>query len=172
MMTKAKDEVRAERRRTRAGQLPTLWVACLWPKNGLNLGTLVRTCDAVGAGLVVTHGESATKALRQGDTIGLHNVWLSYVRDPLTYLAGFRGHRAAIELATDSRPIAGLALVDEPTVLVLGHENYGIPDEAWQHIDAAYEIPMVGVGNSLNVAVAGSLALYAASGLLTTEVSA
>jgi tRNA G18 (ribose-2'-O)-methylase SpoU len=41
--------------------------------------------------------------------------------------------------------------------VVLGHESDGIPVEATALLDRAMEIPMVGTGLSLNVAVAGFL---------------
>jgi tRNA G18 (ribose-2'-O)-methylase SpoU len=50
--------------------------------------------------------------------------------------------------------------------LLLGHEQTGIPPEAIDLLDLAVEIPMVGGGASLNVAVAGSLVLYRLAGLL------
>ncbi len=49
--------------------------------------------------------------------------------------------------------------------MLLGHEITGVPEE---HVDAAdlcVEIPMVGIGASLNVAVAASLVLYRLAGL-------
>jgi tRNA (guanosine-2'-O-)-methyltransferase len=49
---------------------------------------------------------------------------------------------------------------------VLGHEQTGIPAEALDLLDAAVEIPMIGTGASLNVAVAGSLVLYRLAGFL------
>jgi len=49
---------------------------------------------------------------------------------------------------------------------VLGHEQTGIPSEAVELLDVAVEIPMVGSGASLNVAVAGSLVLYRLAGLI------
>jgi tRNA G18 (ribose-2'-O)-methylase SpoU len=52
------------------------------------------------------------------------------------------------------------------TVAVLGHEQSGIPADALDLIDLFVEIPMVGIGASLNVAVAGSLVLYRLAGLL------
>jgi hypothetical protein len=52
------------------------------------------------------------------------------------------------------------------TIAVLGHEQTGIPPEAVELLDVAVEIPMVGSGASLNVAVAGSLVLYRLAGLI------
>ncbi len=47
-----------------------------------------------------------------------------------------------------------------------GPRGLRLPDEAWPHLDAVVEIPMVGSGCSRNVAVAGSLVLNRLSGLL------
>ena len=61
---------------------------------------------------------------------------------------------------------AGLAPARRRTVLVLGHGQHGIPAEALALLDVAVEIPMIGHGASLNVAVAGSLVLYRLAGLI------
>ncbi len=50
-------------------------------------------------------------------------------------------------------------------MVLLGHETQGVPDEHVMTADACVEIPMVGSGASLNVAVAGSLVLYRFAGL-------
>ena len=62
--------------------------------------------------------------------------------------------------------LADLDPVTERTVILLGNETDGIPEEAWPYIDQVIEIPMVGCGHSLNVAVAGSLAVYKLAGLV------
>jgi len=59
-----------------------------------------------------------------------------------------------------------VAVLNTPLIMVLGHEATGIPPEALDLLDGAVEIPMVGTGMSLNVAVAGSLVLYKLAGLL------
>ena len=66
----------------------------------------------------------------------------------------------AVELADDAIPLPLLEPARQRTVVLLGHEHRGVPDEAWELIDDVVEIPMVGRGSSLNVAVAGSLVLY------------
>jgi tRNA (guanosine-2'-O-)-methyltransferase len=45
------------------------------------------------------------------------------------------------------------------------HRKSGIPDELVASADSCVEIPMVGQGASLNVAVAGSLVLYRLAGM-------
>jgi tRNA (guanosine-2'-O-)-methyltransferase len=51
------------------------------------------------------------------------------------------------------------------SIILLGHEYFGLPQEVWPFLDQVVEIPMMGVGSSLNVAVAGSLVLYKVAGL-------
>src|SRR6185312_8276463 len=62
--------------------------------------------------------------------------------------------------------VADLPAARRRTIAVLGHEQTGIPPEAVELLDVAVEIPMVGSGASLNVAVAGSLVLYRLAGLI------
>jgi tRNA (guanosine-2'-O-)-methyltransferase len=71
----------------------------------------------------------------------------------------------AVELAEDAIPLTRLTPASRRTVVLLGHEHEGVPDEVWNSIDQVIEIPMVGRGASLNVAVAGSLVLYRLAGL-------
>jgi tRNA (guanosine-2'-O-)-methyltransferase len=71
-----------------------------------------------------------------------------------------------VELADESIRLGDLPAARKRTVAVLGHEATGIPPEALDLLDAVVEIPMVGTGLSLNVAVAGSLVLYKLAGLI------
>jgi len=71
-----------------------------------------------------------------------------------------------VELADEAVRLADLPAARRRTVMVLGHESTGIPPDALDLLDVAVEIPMVGTGQSLNVAVAGSLVLYKLAGLL------
>ena len=71
-----------------------------------------------------------------------------------------------VELAEEAVRLADLPVARRRTVAVLGHEQTGIPPEAVGLLDVAVEIPMVGSGASLNVAVAGSLVLYRLAGLI------
>jgi tRNA (guanosine-2'-O-)-methyltransferase len=50
--------------------------------------------------------------------------------------------------------------------MMSSREHDGIPEEAMELIDVAVEIPMIGTGASLNVAVGGSLVLYRLAGFL------
>jgi tRNA (guanosine-2'-O-)-methyltransferase len=139
----------------------------LWVAYDVNLGTLLRTCDAVGACLAAPRTPHYKAALRCGDTLSrrpcIHWVgsklgWLDAQRSAGTRIIG-------VELADGATRLADVAVVRQRTVVLLGHEHFGLPDEAWDFLDEVVEIPMIGVGSSLNVAVAGSLVVYKLAGL-------
>ena len=133
-----------------------------------NLGTLLRTCDAVGACLAVPPFRWVDEALARGNTLR-QPACVHRVASPLGWLAQERGSGTAIlgvELADEAVRLADLPAAWRRTVMVLGHEATGIPAEALDLLDGAVEIPMVGAGSSLNVAVAGSLVLYKLAGLV------
>jgi len=92
--------------------------------------------------------------------------WLD--RSKLAWIERERGQGTrvvAVELAEDATPLPLLAPARGRTIVLLGHEHHGVPDEAWPLIDEVVEIPMIGRGASLNVAVAGSLVVYRLAGL-------
>ncbi|MEU5863202.1 MULTISPECIES: TrmH family RNA methyltransferase [unclassified Nonomuraea] len=156
-------ELRAQRRRRPPRCLGHLTVAPLWPMHGVNLGTLLRTCDAAGACMAVPRLPWVPEALARGNTLraGACVHWVK----PLPWLASRRERVLGVELAENAIRLADLPMAREPTVVVLGHEATGIPGEALDLLDAVVEIPMIGTGASLNVAVAGSLVLYKLAGL-------
>jgi tRNA (guanosine-2'-O-)-methyltransferase len=137
--------------------------------HGANLGTLLRTCDAVGACMAVPRLPWVPQALARGNTLRRPACVHWTGRDPCEWLKDRReaGYRViGIELADEAIRLADLPAARERTIAVLGHEQTGIPAEALDLLDAAVEIPMIGTGASLNVAVAGSLVLYRLAGFL------
>lgn len=160
-------ELRRDRRRRPHRCWDHLLAAPLWPKYGVNLGTLLRTCDAVGACLVVPRQPWIDDALAKGNTLR-HPSCVHRIRRPVDWLAAQRDKGTAIvgvELADDAVRLGDLPAARRRTVMVLGNESDGIPHEALPLLDMVVEIPMVGTGLSLNVAVAGSLVLYRLAGL-------
>ncbi|NUR91190.1 MAG: TrmH family RNA methyltransferase [Nonomuraea sp.] len=160
---KTRQDLRAVRRRRRPRCLGHLVVAPLWPKHGVNLGTLLRTCDAVGACLAVPRFPWVPEALDKGNTLRA-GACVHWVNAPLAWLESREERVLGVELAEEAVRLADLPMARQPTVVVLGHESTGIPPEALDLLDAVVEIPMIGTGASLNVAVAGSLVLYKLAG--------
>jgi len=144
-------------------------VAPLWVAYDANLGTLLRSCDAVGACLAVPDTPHYRGALARGDTLQ-RRPCIHWVRpDKESWLERQRseGWRLlAVELAEGAVPLPRLESARERTVVLLGHEHHGVPEAVVETADLCVEIPMVGQGASLNVAVAGSLVLYRLAGLV------
>lgn len=109
------------------------------------------------------------EALAKGNTLR-HRSCVHWVpRDTTAWLVAQRaaGSRLlGVELTDESVRLGDLPAARERTVIVLGHERDGIPPEALAVLDETVEIPMIGSGHSLNVAVAGSLVLYRVAGFL------
>ena len=159
-----------QRRRARHGCWEHLVVAPLWVAYSANLGTLMRTCDAVGACIAVPATDHYRQALDHGDTLGgrfrPHVHWAQPGKDRWIESMRSQGWRiVAVELAGGSTPLPLLGPARQPTVVLLGHEHDGIPPMWVESADICVEIPMIGIGASLNVAVAGSLVLYRLAGL-------
>jgi tRNA (guanosine-2'-O-)-methyltransferase len=137
--------------------------------HGLNLGTLLRTCDAVGACMAVPRLPWVPESLARGNTLRRPACVHWTGRDVSAWLFDQHAagtHVVGVELVEEAITLGDLPVARRRTVAVLGHEQSGIPAEALDAIDLFVEIPMVGTGGSLNVAVAGSLVLYRLAGLL------
>jgi tRNA (guanosine-2'-O-)-methyltransferase len=163
-------EIRRARRRGSHTCWEHLIIAPLWVAYQANLGTLLRTCDATGACIAVPDTEHYRHALTIGDSRQVARRccihWIDTSKDRWIRLQRERGwHILAVELAEDAVVLPRLAPATGPTVVLLGHETQGVPAEHVEAADTCVEIPMIGTGASLNVAVAGSLVLYRLAGL-------
>jgi len=107
-------------------------------------------------------------ALDHGDTLPRrpHLHWIRDDKERWVHKQQRDGkHVVAVELSDGAIPLSLLEPARQPTVLLLGHENVGVPDNLVRAADEVVQIPMVGVGVSLNVAVAGSLVAYRLAGM-------
>ncbi len=73
-------DIRRQRRRSQHGCWGQLIVAPLWVAYQANLGTLQRTCDAVGACLAIPDTAHYRTALATGNTLGRHQPCVHRVR--------------------------------------------------------------------------------------------
>lgn len=166
---RTRSELRNQRRRRGHSCWDHLIAAPLWPLHGANLGTLLRTCDAVGACLAVPRLPWVPDALARGNTLRRRSCVHWTGRDPYAWIEAQKARGTTIvgvELADESVRLGDLPAARKRTVMLLGHEQTGIPPAALDLVDLAVEIPMVGTGMSLNVSVAGSLVLYRLAGLI------
>jgi tRNA (guanosine-2'-O-)-methyltransferase len=157
----------AERRRAPMPCTNHLIVAPLWVAFGANLGTLLRSCDAVGACMAVPGTDHYRRALQKGDTLSTRPCvhWVASKLDWIEWQSSLGAHVIGVELDEDSISLRQLRQATRRSVVLLGHEHSGLPGAVWPFLDQVVEIPMMGAGQSLNVAVAGSLVLYKLAGL-------
>lgn len=131
-----------------------------------NLGTLLRTMDAVAADcLVMTHRKtrmSHPKVLRasQGMSVTVPHLDFDDVADAIAWLDdnGFTVYIADTDQSVNYRR----ADYSGRTAVVIGSEKYGVRQA---YYDAGYQrigIPMLGSSDSLNAAVSASVLLYEA----------
>ena len=115
-----------------------------------NVGTLARACDAFGAYLAISPGcadPAGPKALRASAG--------SIFRVPL---AEFSPEGAVALVAHGAPPLSELDL--PLSRFVLGSEREGLPEEVVSACAASATITLPGRAESLNVAMAGTIALY------------
>ena len=129
-----------------------------------NLGTIVRTADALGAGAVITVGHSASPWDPQcvrASTGSLFAVPVVAIAGPDELVAWARSRRLPL-VATDEAAdidVAAAALVP-PTAVLLGNETTGLSRALRDAADVIVRIPITGTASSLNVAVAAGIVLH------------
>ncbi len=136
-----------------------------------NAGTVLRVADAAGAGAVVFAGEAVDpfngKAVRASTGSLFHlpvvrerdvDSILTACRDAGLSLVGADGHASHDLAAPKAR-----AMLGRPTAWVFGSEAHGLPDELVTTLDSTVRVPIYGQAESLNLATAAAVCLYAAA---------
>jgi tRNA G18 (ribose-2'-O)-methylase SpoU len=131
-----------------------------------NVGSVIRTADAIRAAEVILAGVTAS-----GDHRGVHKSALGAqdavpwrrCDDPLREVDNARKLGAtiiALEITDDPVDLDTLSTKSFPILLVIGNEVDGISDSLLAACDFAMELPQYGMKQSLNVSVATGIALY------------
>ncbi|MBX9592209.1 MAG: RNA methyltransferase [Hyphomonadaceae bacterium] len=140
-----------------------LWVALEGVRDPGNLGTIIRTVDAVGGSGVALIGNSVDPYHRDAvrATMGsIFHVPLARMteEEALSWLPRWPGDTIGTHLgATEDFRAGGYRL---PALLVMGSEGPGLSAELSAACTRRVKIPMAGRLDSLNLAVATGLMLY------------
>ncbi len=144
-----------------------LWLVLEEVRDPGNLGTILRTLDAVGAKGVILVGASCDPWSREcvRATMGsIFTVPIARLERAafVDWLNGWPGDIVATHLAAadDFRTVE----YREPVLLVMGSEGPGLSDELTAKATRRVKIPMAGRLDSLNLAVATALVLYQVRG--------
>jgi RNA methyltransferase, TrmH family len=136
-----------------------------------NAGTVVRVADAAGADAVIFAGDTVDphngKCVR-ASTGSLFHLPIARVRDVDEVFAACRaaGLRlvAADGYAEHDLDAASLnGDLEQPTAWVFGSEAHGLPDAVVSSLDTSLRVPIYGGAESLNLATAAAVCLYASA---------
>jgi tRNA G18 (ribose-2'-O)-methylase SpoU len=117
-------DIRRERRRRGHSCWDHLVVAPLWVAFKANLGTLLRTCDAVGACIAVPDTIHYRAALKEGDTLGPKRApcvhWIRTSKESWIERQRSEGWQIlAVELAEGAVALPRLEPARQRTVILL-----------------------------------------------------
>ena len=145
--------------RSRAG----IWLVAQALRDPGNLGTMLRTGDAVGAGGLILLDDCAdpfsVEAVRASmGAIFTQQVAQARWEDFIAWLRAGPGQLVAASLR-DAEPYRG-APYAAPCFVLVGNESRGLPEAYEDACDLRVTMPMKGRADSLNAAVAGAVLAY------------
>ncbi|MCB2088815.1 MAG: RNA methyltransferase [Sphingomonadaceae bacterium] len=145
--------------RTRSG----IWLVAQALRDPGNLGTMLRTGDAVGAGGLILIDDCADPFSVEAVRASMGAIFTQQVAqarwdDFLPWLGEGSGQLVAASLR-DAVPYRG-APYTAPCFVLVGNESRGLPEEYELACDLRVTMPMRGRADSLNAAVAGAVLAY------------
>jgi TrmH family RNA methyltransferase len=142
----------------------SLFVAAHEVGNPGNLGSIIRTVDAVGGSGVIVVGKSTDHhhpASVKASMGTMFSVPVVYARDFDEVFAWCLMEEVST-VATSSKVATSFydAELDTPLLVILGSETTGLPRDVLERAEGAVTIPMQGAASSLNLAVSCGVLLY------------
>lgn len=142
-----------------------IWLVAQALRDPGNLGTMLRTGDAVGAGGLILLDDCAdpfsVEAVRASmGAIFTQNLVQARWEEFIGWLRAGDGQLVAASLR-DSQPFRD-APYQAPCFLLVGNESRGLPEAYEIACDMRVTIPMLGRADSLNASIAGAVLAYEA----------
>ncbi|WP_090068041.1 MULTISPECIES: TrmH family RNA methyltransferase [Lentzea] len=136
-----------------------------------NAGTVTRVADAAGADAVIFAGDTVDphngKCVR-ASTGSLFHLPIARSRDADEVFAACR--QAGLRLVAadgyakqDLVEASANGELEQPTAWVFGSEAHGLPDDVIAKLDTSLKVPLYGAAESLNLATAAAVCLYASA---------
>ena len=140
-----------------------IWLVAQALRDPGNLGTMLRTGDAVGAGGLILIDDCADPFSVEAVRASMGAVFTQKIAQArweefLPWLRGGAGQLVAASLR-DAVPYRG-APYAAPCFVLVGNESRGLPEEYEAACDLRVTMPMKGRADSLNAAVAGAVLGY------------
>lgn len=142
------------------------WVVAENVRDPGNLGTMLRSCDATGAGGIILLDQCADPFSVEAVRASMGALFSRQIAQASgsQFFAWLReGPGQLVGAALEGRTIDYRAhRFTAPSFLLMGNEQAGLPPSYAARCDALVRLPMVGTADSLNVAVATAVLLYRA----------
>lgn len=140
-----------------------IWLVAQALRDPGNLGTMLRTGDAVGAGGLILLDDSADPFSVEAVRASMGAIFTQAVATArwdefLPWLRSGPGQLVAASLR-DAVPYRD-APYEAPCFILVGNESQGLPEEYEAACDLRVTMPMRGRADSLNAAVAGAVLAY------------
>lgn len=142
------------------------WVALEQVRDPGNLGTIIRTADAAGCGGVILIGDCVDPFSVEAVRATMGSVFaVAIVRaTPAEFIAWRQSWPGSvIGTRLDARMGYRDAAMQRPALILMGNEQAGLTDTLAAACDVNVRIPMRGRADSLNLAVATGIMVYAAT---------
>ena len=141
-----------------------VWVALDRVRDPGNLGTVIRTVDAVGAKGVILVGDTTDPFSVETVRATMGSIFAVPVARATTegFLA-WRGGFSGLVAGTHLKGAVDYRSVDfsrGPVLLMMGNEQQGLPESLAASCDRLLRIPQAGRADSLNLAVATGIMLF------------
>ncbi|AZO45362.1 MULTISPECIES: TrmH family RNA methyltransferase [Mesorhizobium] len=141
-----------------------VWVALDRVRDPGNLGTVIRTIDAVGAKGVILVGDTTDPFSVETVRATMGSIFAVPVAKATTeaFLA-WRGGFSGLVAGTHLKGAVDYRSVDfsrGPVLLMMGNEQQGLPESLAASCDRLLRIPQAGRADSLNLAVATGIMLF------------
>lgn len=139
------------------------------PTNKGNLGTIIRSCDALGCQGLIVSGRSIDVydpeviTASTGSFFSLPIIRMLSLKDILNWIEILRGSYDNMQIVgTSAQAKMNIDECDlsKPTLLLLGNETRGLRNKFKEISDYICRIPITGSATSLNVSCAHSIFLY------------
>jgi TrmH family RNA methyltransferase len=142
----------------------SLWIVAQALRDPGNIGTILRTGDAVGAGGLILIDDSADPFSVEAVRASMGAIFtqeVAAVRWPefLSWLRGGEGQLVGTSLKATNDYLE--AEYRQPCFLLIGNEQQGLPAEYEAECDLLVKIPMAGRADSLNAAMATAVMAFA-----------
>ena len=143
-----------------------IYVLCDNIRSIFNVGAIFRTSDAAFIEKLFLTGYTPYPPRKEIEKVALgatETVPWEYHKDPVELVKKIKEDKiniAVLEITDKKNNIWNIERSDFPLCLVLGNEITGVSKDIIELADTSFELPMLGMKQSLNVSVAYGVAVY------------